>query len=100
MSPDSKSSSKMVAREVLASSTLVHGPDHPSTLLNLGSLATVLEESGELAEAEKTFRDLVDRYQRLDEVFGHDHRRTRTARRRLLELYKAWGRPAAAEPYR
>ena len=73
------------------------GPEHYLVATFEGGLGMSLLRLGRYSEAEKA---LLASHQCLDDVFGADHRRTQTARQRLVELYEAWGRPEAADRYR
>jgi tetratricopeptide (TPR) repeat protein len=49
------------------------GPDHPATIVALGSLGSALDDVGELAESEAMLREALERARR---VFGPDNQQT------------------------
>ena len=59
-------------------------------------LGHCLARMGRFAEAEPY---VVGGYEGLREVQGPDHRRTRLALERVIELYEAWGRPEKAREF-
>jgi serine/threonine-protein kinase len=60
-------------------------------------LGAALAGQGRFEEAEGL---VLDGYVQLDHVQGADSYFTQQARRRLVELYDAWGKPELAAPYR
>ena len=73
------------------------GPDHYLVATFEGGLGASLLRLRRYASAEV---ELLNSYNLLEAVFGPEHRRTATARHRLVELYEAWGKPEAADSYR
>lgn len=73
------------------------GPEHYVVATFEGGLGMSLLSLGRFADAEAM---LLSSSTTLHRAFGPDHRRSNTARQRLVELYEAWERPEAAEPYR
>ncbi|MFF3358071.1 protein kinase [Streptomyces sp. NPDC002917] len=71
------------------------GPDHPATLEATAALASLLSASGEQAEAERMYADLLPRLVRR---FGRDDGRTLDARVGMARVYHRLGRPGDAEP--
>lgn len=71
------------------------GPDHPATLEATATLAFLLSASGEQAEAERMYDDLLPR---LVMRFGRDDGRTLDARVGLARVHHRLGRPGDAEP--
>ncbi|MEU3560686.1 protein kinase [Kitasatospora sp. NPDC006786] len=71
------------------------GPDHPATLEATARLASLLSASGEQAEAERVYADLLPR---LVKRFGRDDGRTLDARVGLARVHHRLGRPGDAEP--
>ncbi|WP_395292569.1 protein kinase [Kitasatospora hibisci] len=71
------------------------GPDHPATLDAAARLASLLSLSGEQAEAERVYGDLLPR---LVKRFGRDDGRTLDARVGLARVHHRLGRPGDAEP--
>lgn len=71
------------------------GPDHPATLEATAALASLLSASGEQAEAERMYDDLLPRLVRR---FGRDDGRTLDARVGLARVHHRLGRPGDAEP--
>jgi WD40 repeat protein len=71
------------------------GPDHPATLEATAALASLLSASGEQAEAERVYDDLLPR---LVKRFGRDDGRTLDARVGLARVHHRLGRLGDAEP--
>ncbi|MBV1940049.1 protein kinase [Streptomyces sp. BV286] len=71
------------------------GPDHPAALEATAVLASLLTASGEQAEAERMYDDLLPR---LVKRFGRDDGRTLDARVGLARVHHRLGRPGEAEP--
>ncbi|MFF1967798.1 tetratricopeptide repeat protein [Streptomyces sp. NPDC058232] len=71
------------------------GLDHPATLEATATLASLLSASGEQAEAERMYDDLLPR---LVQRFGRDDGRTLDARVGLARVHHRFGRPDDAEP--
>ncbi len=76
----------------LAESTL--GPDHPSTLDSLETLALIYQEQGRYAEAEPLYKRVLEANER---VRGKEHPSTLDAVNNLASLYQDRGRYAEAE---
>ncbi|MDQ0585666.1 tetratricopeptide repeat protein [Streptomyces rishiriensis] len=70
------------------------GPDDPATLEATAALASLLSASGEQAEAERVYDDLLPRLARR---FGRDDARTLDARVGLARVHHRLGRPGEAE---
>lgn len=71
-------------------------PDHWLIANTESVLGGCLTAIGRYEEAERL---LTGSYQKLRADRGADNDKTRDARRRLLDLYRAWGRPTLAERY-
>ncbi|SEC81007.1 WD40 repeat [Amycolatopsis tolypomycina] len=84
-----------LARAVTGERAQDLGPGHPATLEAAAVLAPLLSARGELAEAERTYDDLLPR---LTRHFGPDDARTLEARVGLARVHRLLGRPAEAEP--
>ena len=72
------------------------GDDHADTMTAIGQMGVVLESLGEHAEAEKYYRELLERRCR---VLGDEHPGTLIAVSNLGHLLLSAGRLAEAEPY-
>ncbi|MDQ3697088.1 MAG: serine/threonine-protein kinase [Gemmatimonadota bacterium] len=83
-------------REGLAMLEAILPPDHDQLALNRGKYGVMLTAQSRFAEAESL---LVDSYEKLAAGFGADHRDTRLAVSRLVELYEAWNKPERADHY-
>jgi serine/threonine-protein kinase len=84
-------------RRALAVREKLHGPDHWRTAEARGMVGTVQLRAGRLAQAEP---DLLAAYEGLRTERGPSASETESARRRLVELYERWDRPAPAQRYR
>jgi len=75
----------------------IHPPGHwriDEARVNVG---VALVHAGRFADAE---RELLSVYQGLGVSRGTAAEETQLARKRLVELYERWGRPAEAQRYR
>ena len=76
-------------REVLEIQEATLGRQHPSTAVTIGNLAMLLEDKGELKEAEGMYKEVLA----IEEAtLGHDHPETAATRRNLAALLKAKGK--------
>ncbi len=71
--------------------------DHWQLAFNRSLFAQVWMAQHRFAEAEPL---LMEGYTVLNNQFGASHARSREALDRVIQLYEAWGKPAAAEAYR
>ena len=83
-------------RETVAIFTGQFGPAFLTTIQHRQELADVLVEQGRYREAEQML--LAD--QAAVQGRGPEHRTVQATRRRLAQLYEAWGRPRDAARYR
>jgi tetratricopeptide (TPR) repeat protein len=82
-------------RDALAISEKVLGPEHPDTVKNLGNLANLLRDQGDLAGA----RPLYERVLAIHEkVLGPEHPDTATSLNNFANLLKDQGDLAGARP--
>ena len=82
-------------RRALLIGELSFGHDQPRVATHANNLATLLQATNRLAEAEPLMRRVLH----IDEIsFGHDHPRVATDRNTLAALLQATNRLAEAEP--
>jgi serine/threonine protein kinase/tetratricopeptide (TPR) repeat protein len=79
----------------LATRRRILGDDHPVTLESLSNLAAVVQSQGRLADAERTFRDCLQRCRR---ALGDEHPLTLSATNNLGNLLEEEGRLDEAAP--
>ncbi len=83
------------AQAVVALRRRALGDDHPETLAAQSDLGLVYHTTGNLAEAESIYRDVLERARR---ALGDEQRHTLTAFSNLAMLYGQSGKLAEAEP--
>ncbi len=71
------------------------GSEHPSTLVSMNNLASLLQDQGKLAEAEPLFRRALETQQL---TLGSEHPDTLTSLSNLASLLQDQGKLAEAEP--
>ena len=81
-------------RESFESSRQVLGPEHPTTLLRMSTLGSLLSKLGRLDEAEKLLRPCLEAQRR---VLGPNHRETLHTAAHLDAVVKQRSRPAEAK---
>jgi hypothetical protein len=84
-------------REAVAIRKQAYVNDHPRIAHATSLLGESLAAQGRHAEAEPL---LVEGYEGLTAQRGAGHEQTQEARRRLADLYEAWGKPERAAAYR
>ncbi|MGA7325537.1 MAG: tetratricopeptide repeat protein, partial [Rhodomicrobium sp.] len=84
-----------IAEKALALAERVLGPEHPDTLISVGSLALLNKAQGRYGEAERLFKRALEVSER---VLGPEHPGTLQSVNNLALLYEAQGRYGEAEP--
>jgi tetratricopeptide (TPR) repeat protein len=84
-----------LAEWTLEASERTLGPEHPTTLSNVGNLALLYVPQGRYAEAEPLYLWTLEASER---TLGPEHPTTLTSVNNLAGLYSAQGRYAEAEP--
>lgn len=92
----SNADAELIFKESLAALEAALPADHDMLALKRGEYGAMLVAQSRFAEAEPL---LVGSHKILDERFGPEHPNTREAARRLVSLYRYWGKHEQAKTY-
>ena len=70
------------------------GEEHPTTLISIDNMGSLLRDQGKLAEAEPYLREALEKFRR---VLGKEHPDTLLSVSNLGTLFQAQGKSAEAE---
>jgi non-specific serine/threonine protein kinase/serine/threonine-protein kinase len=88
---------EQIYREGMEIRSQICSENHWETATAKNLLGGCLTKSGDFSQAEKL---LLESFEIIKNQFGVDHPRTRSARRRVISLYEAWGKPDKAAEYK